>query len=186
MDNKILSQIKRSLKICTDYILALILFFLFTMPVISGVKENPQNAITYLSIAIFIMLFYNIYVDMRNIAIKEKRPQYNINPPFYKGFIYGLMGIVPLVAIQIILIMIRLPKDFETLHRRLYQGFGGPLYWISRLLGNQAAHYVISFVVLAIIAGIGYFAGFKDFYLLSFIRQKLGIKRKEKKAVTKK
>jgi hypothetical protein len=186
MDNKILSQIKRSLKVFADYVLALILFFLFTMPVISGVKDNPRNAITYLSIVIFIILFYNIYVDMRNIAFKEKRPQYNINPPFYKGFIYGLMGIIPLVAIQIILIMIKVPKEFETLHRRLYQGFGGPLYWISRLLGDQSVHYVISFTVLAFIAGAGYFAGFKDFYLLNFIRQKLGIKRKEKKEAAKK
>ena len=96
------------------------------------------------------------------------------------------MGIIPLVAIQIILIMIKVPKEFETLHRRLYQGFGGPLYWISRLLGDQSVHYVISFTVLAFIAGAGYFAGFKDFYLLNFIRQKLGIKRKEKKEAAKK
>ena len=72
MDNKILSQIKRSLKVFADYVLALILFFLFTMPVISGVKDNPRNAITYLSIVIFIILFYNIYVDMRNIAFRKK------------------------------------------------------------------------------------------------------------------
>ncbi len=180
MDNKIQSQIKRSLKICTDYALALILFFLFTMPVISGAKENTQNAMTYLSIGVFIILFYTVYIDMRNMAFKEKRPQYNINPPFYKGFLYGLMGIIPLVVIQIILIIIKVPTEYETLHRRLYQGFGGPLYWLSRIFGDQPIHYVISFAVLAIIAGVGYFAGFKDFYLLSFIRQKLGIKSKEK------
>lgn len=186
MDNRILSQIKRSLKICTDYALALILFFLFTMPVISGAKGNAQNGMTYLSIGIFIILFYTVYVDMRNIAFKEKRPQYNITPPSYKGFLYGLMGIIPLVVIQIILILIKVPTEYETLHRRLYQGFGGPLYWISRLLGDQPMHYVISFAGLAIIAGVGYFAGFKDFYLLSFIKQKLGIKTKEKKVTNKK
>lgn len=180
MDNRIQSQIRRSLKICTNYALALILFFLFIMPVISGAKENTQNAMTYLSIAIFLILFYIVYVDMRNTAFKEKRPQYNINPPSYKGFIYGLIGIIPLIIIQIILILIKVPTEYETLHRRLYQGFGGPLYWLSRIFGDQPIHYVISFTALAIIAGLGYFAGFKDFYLLNFIRKKFGIKSKEK------
>ncbi len=60
MDNKIFSQIKRGLKVCTDYILAFILFVLFSMPVITGAKENAQNAITYLSVGIFILLFVNV------------------------------------------------------------------------------------------------------------------------------
>ncbi|NLB77692.1 MAG: hypothetical protein GX796_02275 [Clostridiaceae bacterium] len=185
MDNKIFSQIKRGLKVCTDYILAFILFVLFSMPVITGAKENAQNAITYLSVGIFIMLFFNVYVDMRNLAFNEKRPQYNINPPSYKGFLYGLIGIVPLVGVQIVLIMIKLPEEYTTLHRRIYQGFGGPLYWITRILGDGSVHYLISFVVLIIIAGLGYLAGFNSFYLLNYISQKLGIKKKVKNVRTK-
>ncbi len=185
MDNKIFSQIKRGLKIFIDYLLALILFTFFSMPVITAAKENTQNAVTYFSVAIFMILFLNIYVDMRNLAFKEKRPQYNINPSCYKGFLYGLIGIVPLFGIQLVLIMIKLPEEFITLHRRLYQGFGGPLYWLSRMLGDQPAHYLISFAILIIIAGLGYFAGFRDFYLLNFIRQELGIKKKAKNQIKK-
>jgi hypothetical protein len=99
--------------------------------------------------------------------------------------LYGLIGIVPLVGVQIVLIMIKLPEEYTTLHRRIYQGFGGPLYWITRILGDGSVHYLISFVVLIIIAGLGYLAGFNSFYLLNYISQKLGIKKKVKNVRTK-
>lgn len=180
MDNRIISQLLRGLKVTTNYILMLILFLVFTMPIITIAKDGTQNVMAAFSFLIFLFMFYIIYVDMRVMAFKEKRPQYNINPPQYKGVFYGLIGTLPLILFQVILLMLKLPEDFQTLKRRLYQGFGGPLYWFSKLLGDEPIHYIISFALIIVIAGLGYFAGYKDFYLLSFIRDKLGIKKKVK------
>ncbi|MGI6623061.1 MAG: hypothetical protein GX227_07505 [Clostridiaceae bacterium] len=179
MDNRVISQLLRGLKITTNYITALILFLVFTMPIITIAKDGLQNAMTAFSFLIFLFLFYIAYVDMRVMAFKEKRPQYNINPPPYKGVLYGIIGMIPLVLFQSILLTLKLPEDLQVFKRKLYQGFAGPLYWLSRLLGDAPVHYIISFAVLIVIAGLGYYAGFKEFYLVSFIREKLGINKKK-------
>jgi hypothetical protein len=185
MDNRLISQLLRGLKVTANYITALILFVVFTMPIITLAGENSvQNAMTAFSFLIFMFLFYIVYVDMRVIAFKEKRPQYNINPPPYKGVFYGIIGMIPLVLFQAVLIALQFPEDLLTLKRKLYQGFAGPLYWLARLLGDAPVHYILTFAVIVAIAGLGYFAGYKEFYLVSFIRQKLGIKPRQKSGRT--
>lgn len=178
MDNRIISQILRGLKVTSNYIMALILFVIFTMPIISIAQDSLQTVMSAFSFLIFLFMFYIIYVDMRVVAFKEKRPQYNINPSKFKGFFYGLIGMIPLVLIQSILLSLRFPEDLQVLKRKLYQGFAGPFYWLSRLLGDEPVHYILSFLVVIIIAGLGYYAGHKEFYLVSYIRQKLGIKKR--------
>ncbi len=179
MDNKIISQIKRGLKVTTNYLLALIVFGVFFMPIITMFEANMEGAIFYYSVLIFLLLFYIIYSDMNRTAFKEKRPQYNINPPPYKGFIYGLIGVIPLVIVEIILMSLKVPADFLPLQRRLYQGFAGPLYWLAKLLGNEPVYYIVSFTALILIAGLGYFTGFKEFYLTAYIRKQLEITSKK-------
>lgn len=180
MDNSIISNIKRGLKVTSNYFISLVLFVIFTLPIITVAEENSPSVLAVFSFFVFLALFYMVYVEMRVIAFKEKRPQYNINPSPYKGLLYGLIGIIPLVVCQIILTVIKIPEQYVTLKRRLYQGFSGPLYWLANLLGNDSIHYVISFLVLIIIAGLGYYAGYKEFYLFTVIRNKLGIKPKRK------
>lgn len=181
MDNRPVSQITRGLKLTISYGIVLVLFQVFLVPVISLAKDNIVGFMPYLSFAIFLMLFFSVYVEMRILAFKEKRPQYHINPSPYKGFLYGVIGIIPLVIIQTVLMLIRVPEDFAILKRRAYQAFSGPLYWFSKLLGNEPIHYVLSFLLVVLMAGLGYYAGHKDFLITELIRQKLGIKKKVKK-----
>ncbi|HHY63638.1 MAG TPA: hypothetical protein GX501_01190 [Clostridiaceae bacterium] len=180
MDNRLISKLLRGLKVTTGYITALMLFLIFIMPILTFARDNFEGAVTVFSFFIFIILFYIVYTDMHAVAFKEKRPQYNINPAPYRGALYGFIGIIPLVIIQSVLMIIEFPEDLLTLKKRLYQAFGGPLYWMSRLLGDAPFHYLVSFTALIIIAGLGYYAGHKDFYLLRTIREKLGIKPKKK------
>jgi len=180
MDNKLSSQIKRGLKITTNYLLAVIVFVVFLMPVLTIFENNNEPAIFVYSIIIFLLMVPTIYIEMSKLAFKEKRPQYNINPSPFKGFYYGFIGVVPLILILIVLFSLRLPEDFSTLHKRLYQGFSGPLYWFAKSIGNKPVHYAISYVLLILMAGLGYYAGHKDFYLIAFIRNKLGKLRKSK------
>lgn len=179
MDNRIISQLLRGLKVTADYITALILFLVFMMPVMTiSQGSSLKNTMAAFSFLIFLFLFYLVYVDMRVIASREKRPQYNINPPPYKGVIYGIIGMIPLVLVQSVLITLKLSEDWQALIRRIYQGFAGPLYWLSRLLGDAPVQYLVSFSILVVIAGLGYYAGYKEFYLVRFIREKLGVRNK--------
>ncbi|NLU52490.1 MAG: hypothetical protein GXX10_06470 [Clostridiaceae bacterium] len=182
MDNSLVSQIKRGLKVTVNYFIALLIFGVFLMPLLSFVKDNANTFVFCYSLVMFLVMFYLIYVEMRVMAFKEKRPQYNINPSPFKGLLYGFIGIIPLIVIELVLIFVSFPEDLLTLKKRLYQGFAGPLYWFSSLIGNEPVHYVISFVLLVVIAFLGYYAGHKDFLLVTFVYDKLGIKRNKKTA----
>ncbi|MCX7772089.1 MAG: hypothetical protein N2376_03135, partial [Clostridia bacterium] len=144
-------------------------------------KDNTPAIMPYVSFAMFFLLFSSVYVEMRVLAFKEKRPQYGINPPPFKGLLYGFIGIVPLVLVQVLLIVLAVPADYAVLKQRVLQGFTGPLYWFARLLGNAPVDYVLSLVWVVVFAGIGYFAGHKDFLISAYLRQKLGIKATPKK-----
>jgi hypothetical protein len=183
MDNRFISQIKRSLKVLSSYSMTLILLIVFIMPILGLAKDNTPTVMVYISFLLFLLLFLSLYTEMRDIAIKEKRPQYEINPPPFKGFVYGIMGAIPLVLIQTVAVLIVVPEDIKTLIRKLYQGINGPLYWFSKLIGNAPVHYIVSYILVVVIAGIGYFAGHNNFYIVAFIKQKLGIKTKPKKRV---
>lgn len=183
MDNRLISQIKRALKITLDYVITLILFMVFFVPVISLAKDNLAGYMPYLSFVLFLVLFFTGYIDMRMMAFKEKRPQYNINPSPFKGFYYGGIAIIPIAVIQIMLMLMNVPEGFSVLKRRLLQGFSGPLYWFAKLLGDNHFYYVVSLVLVVIIAGIGYYAGHKEFLFTEFVKRKLGIKKKVRKQI---
>lgn len=186
MNNSLLSQIGRGLKISTSYAISLILFGILVMPILSIAKDNTPQIMPFFSFLLFWVLFYLVYIEMRVLAFKEKRPQYNINPSPYKGIFYGVIGILPLVIIELILILVKVPKDYTQLMGRIYQGFAAPLYWFAKLIGNAPIHYVLSFVLVIVAAFLGYFAGHKDFMLVSVLRKKLGIKSTPKKPVKEK
>lgn len=181
MDNRWISQVKRGLKVTADYGLMLVLFVVFALLAMSFTQDGSAGAMPLFSFLIFLVTFYTVYVDMRVMAFKEKRPQYGINPPAHKGLLYGMIGIIPWLLVEAVLMLIKVPDSLGVFQRRTYQGIGGPLYWFARLLGNQPWHYMISFLIIVVIAGLGYFAGYKDFYLVSAVRKKLGIQPKVKK-----
>ena len=50
MDNKLSSQIKRGLKITTNYLLAVIVFVVFLMPVLTIFENNNEPAISFIQL----------------------------------------------------------------------------------------------------------------------------------------
>lgn len=186
MDNRVISQIKRGLRVTTGYLTALIIFAVFSMTVISFAKNDVSAGMIWLSVITFLLMFFSVYTEMRDTAFKEKRPQYDINPPPFKGLLYGIIGIAPLVIVEIVLMLIKVPEDLLVLKRRVWQGFASPLYWIARLFGNTPVCYILAFIVVIIIAGLGYYAGYKGVYPAAAIRRKLGLNKKVKKAEKKK
>lgn len=180
MDNKFSSIIKRSLKVTASYITAFILICVFSASVFGLARENTPKAMPWLSFFTFLILFYGVYNEMRSLGVKESRPQYNINPSKFKGLLYGTIGVIPILIIQLIALAIRIDEPFEILKRRIFQLVSGPLYWLARLLGNEIYHYFASLVTIIVMAFLGYFAGYNKFYLTTWLKKTLGTKRDKK------
>lgn len=184
MDNKVSSQIKRALRITGDYFITLILFGVFSSIVFSIANDNIERGIYVFSIIIFLILFAMIYTNMSDIAFKEKRPQYNINPPPYKGFLYGIIGTVPIFVFQLLYYLadavLYIPEELFTLKRRVLQAFTGPLYWLAKIISNEIWAYHAVLLVIPVIAGLGYLAGYYEFYIMKKLKVFNKIKNKNK------
>jgi len=184
LDNKVWSQIKRGLRITGDYIVILIIFGVFSSIVFSIFKENLETGITIFSVIIFLLMFSMMYTGMSDTAFREKRPQYNIDPPPYKGFIYGAIGTLPILLIQLVYYLVNVPEELLTMKRRILQAFTAPLYWLARLISHDVWAYHVVLLVIPVIAGLGYLAGFYDFYIMKKLKifDKLKRNQNNKKA----
>lgn len=181
MDNKLSSNIKRGLKVTGSYVMALVIFIVLAFTVFAWGKESTPVVMPYFSAFIFLILMVSAYAEMRTVGLKENRPQYNINPPPYKGILYGIIGCVPILLVQVVLMIIRLPEEYgPEFQRRLLQLASGPLYWIAKLLGNTKPMYLVSLISVIIIAFAGYIAGHYNFSVMIWIKQKLGTKKMPK------
>jgi len=185
MDNKVGSQIKRALRVTGDYIISLIIFGIFSSIVFSIAEKNIEKGINIFSIIIFLIMFAMIYNNMSDIAYREKRPQYNINPSPYKGFLYGFIGTVPIFLIQLLYYLadaiVYIPKEFLVLKRRILQAFTGPLYWLAKLISHEAWAYHIVLFIIPVIAGLGYLAGHYEFYIMKKLKIFNKIKSKKER-----
>lgn len=179
MDNKFSSIIKRSLKITADYITAFILFCVLTACVYGLARSDTPSLIPLVSFTAFLILFFAVYVDMRDCGFKENRPQYNLHPSAFKGLLYGTVGILPILIVQVAILAINVPEDFTVFRRRIFQLVSGPLYWLAKILGNAFWHYCAALVSIIIMAFLGYLAGHKKFYLTTWLKKTLGTKREK-------
>lgn len=184
MDNSVWSQIKRGLKITGDYLTVLLIFGVFSSIALSIFKNDLEKGIFIFSIIMFLLMFLMMYSNMRDMAFREKRPQYNINPPPYKGFLYGTIGVLPILLVQLLYYIISVPEGYLTIKRRVLQALAGPLYWIAKLISNEVWAYHLVLLIIPVIAGLGYMAGFHDFYIMRKIKilNKLNKKTKKDKA----
>ncbi len=191
MDNKVGSQIKRALRVTGDYFVSLVIFGIFSSIVFSIAKENIERGIYVFSIIIFLIMFSMIYSSMSGIAFKEKRPQYKINPSPYKGFLYGIIGVVPIFVVQLLYylvdIVVYIPKELFMVKRRILQAFTGPLYWLAKLISYEIWAYHVVLLVIPVIAGLGYLAGHYEFYIMKKLKifDKVKSKAKDKRKTNK-
>jgi hypothetical protein len=166
MDNSIKAQIQRGLKIAIDYGITLVLFGIFLSIVFSLAKNNIETGVFIFSIIIFLILFSMVYTDMRDVAFKEKRPQYGLHPSPYKGFLYGTIGMLPIFILQLSYYVIPFGEELQTLQRRVLQGITGPLYWLASLISKEVWAYHLVILIIPVMAGLGYLAGHYDFYIM--------------------
>ncbi len=173
MDNSFKTFLQHAMKITLDYLSGLFIFAIFSYPILNLSGDHPGRVVRWASFILFLIVFALIYKDMQEMAIREKRPQYEIYPTPLRGFLLGLTGLVPVWLMQLIVSLIPL-KDLDTLQLRILQVISVPVYWISSLLGTSKLLYPTTLLLLAGMAFLGYWAGLKEFYLMKRFYKLIG------------
>lgn len=169
------NHVKSGLKVFGNYVAALLIYviLLYTFMAITG--ESFTTWLPLYSIIMFLIMAMMLYTDLWHLAVKEKRPQYNLNPYPLKGLVVGLIGVVPLVLITVLEHLITFNDEvFNTLKTRITDGvLLGPLYFIIALLGKTTLSYAVALLAVPLLSMLGYMLGHYDIQ----IRRKLGLKK---------
>jgi len=183
MDNSLKTFIRHALKVATDYVAMLFVFVIFSFPIISLSGDNPSTPVRWFSGLLFLGLFSLVYKDLWEIAVRERRPQYEINPKPLRGLLLGLAGISP-VALVLIVIAVLPMTGLEILQLRMLQAVGVPYYWVAKLMDASSPMHRVPFILLpfltAFMAFIGYWAGLSDFYLMQRVYKLIGYTPKKR------
>lgn len=152
--------IKTGGKILYNYSMSLIVFVIFMYPFIALTKDKFYTWLPLYSIIIFILAFYIIYEDMKVLAFKEKRPQYDLNPYPMKGLLYGLFAIIPIVVVAGVLSLLHFESSIvERIIHVAINTLLGPVYFIIGWMKESFIGYAIAILMIPIIAMLGYLAG---------------------------
>ena len=179
MENNLKTFLRHAFKTTTDYLAILFIFVILSYPVISMGGENPAPAVRVVSVILFLLLFALLYRDMNEVATRERRPQYEINPTPLRGLLLGLVGLIPVWLVQLVIALLPLTGN-ETFRTRLLQALCVPLYWLVSLAGGQAILYVVLLPVVALMGFLGYWAGLRDFFLMQRIYRMIGYTPKKR------
>ncbi len=179
MDNNFKTFSKHAVKVFTDYLAILFVFVIFSYPIISMSGDKPGPLVRWVSGFLFLLLFALIYKDLQEVAVRERRPQYGINPKPWRGLLLGLAGLVPVWLTQGVIAVLPL-ADSETLRSRLLQAVSVPIYWLAAILGGAAWLYPVLLLLAALMAFAGYAAGLADFFLMQKIYKLIGYTPKKR------
>ncbi|HOQ08146.1 MAG TPA: hypothetical protein PK127_07230 [Clostridiales bacterium] len=178
--------INKSLRVLYTYLVADLVFIVFLYPLL-GLTKTREAFLAWLpwySILMFIFLFYMIYVDQKELAIKEKKPIYNLKPNPLRGMVYGLIGAVPLAVVTAVLkLLVRFQDELaENIKRVVLNGLFGPLIFVVKWCNDAAFSYFAAILLVPVVTALGYLAGYYGFS----IREKIfGKKPVQEKGFTK-
>ena len=153
--------IRNGAKVLFDYSIALVVFMIFIYIFMIIAKEKFNELLPIYCIGIFIITFYIIYLDMKNLATKEKKPQYEEKSYPMKGFVYGVIGFFPFALLESISVLIIFKDQFGDRIKHVFINIlMGPLYFIIRFLGESPLSYILASLVIPLVAMLGYLAGY--------------------------
>ena len=158
--------IKSALTTLKDYMIVDVIFVAF-LAVIFGIgKDNLIIWIQGYSFALFLLMLLPIlYADNHKLAVKEKRPQYDLHPYPMKGFVYALISMIPFVVIGVLYPILTFSEPlFERMKHLIFNCLIGPVYWIAKLGNESTIAYILALAVIPVISGFSYLAGNLGFY----------------------
>lgn len=167
-----MNYIKNGLKVLVGYCISLLVFAIFIYVFLSLAKDNTNKLLPYYSLLFFLMVFSIIYVDMKKLAEKEKKPQYDLHPYPLKGLIYGFIGFSPIILIELISVFIVFGDQFADHIKHLaINTLMGPLYFIIRAGSEKPMAYILASLVVPLIALLGYLAGYYGFNIFKYLKK---------------
>jgi len=172
-----MNYIKGGLKVLTGYCITLLIFGVFLSIFLSMAGDNSFKWLPVYSFVIFILMSFMMYSDMHTLAVKEKRPQYNLKPYPFKGFILGLIGFSPFILLELVYPLIRLEGELPNRIKHLaLNTLLGPLYGFIKLGGSTPVAYAIAALIVPILAMLGYMSGFYGFELSKHFKKQNNVK----------
>lgn len=167
-----IKDIKSAFKVLTDYFISLILFAIFLIIPVGLAKDNFYRWLPVYSFIIFLVMFTTIYSDMKKLAVKEKRPQYNIKHYPFKGFILGLMGILPIIFIELAYPLVFFNNAVsDRIKHVVLNTLLGPLYTFISAGNETVTAYAVSTAIVPLIAMLGYLAGYYSFDISIYFKK---------------
>ena len=164
-----MNYIKGGLKVFTGYLMSLLVFVIFLYLFISVTKDSFYAWLPLYSFILFVLMFLIIYSDMRKLAVKERKPQYNLNPYPFKGLVLGLIGFSPLILLELVYpLLIFGSEPLNRVKHLVLNTLMGPLYFVVRLGNGSVWAYAAASLVVPVIAMLAYLAGYYGFELMKF------------------
>lgn len=158
------NYISGGLKVFFTYCIALVIFAVFLFTVISLSGDKFGFWLLVYSFVMFLLLISMIYSDMKRLAIKEKRPQYDLNPYPVKGLVYGSIGIIPLALLEVIYVFLNFADPIlDRIKHLALNTLLGPLYVFIKLGNESWVAYALVLLLVPAFAMLGYLAGFYGF-----------------------
>lgn len=158
--------LKSALKVLTNYAIVVTIFAVFLVTVLSMAKDNFGFWLVVYCFVMFLFLTSILYSDMWKLAVKEKKPQYGYSHYPLKGFVYGLVGFSPIILIGLIYPLVNFGNEFyDRAKHLLFNTLLGPVYGFISLGGEAWWAYAGAILIVPVIAGLGYLAGYYSFEL---------------------
>ena len=168
--------IKGGAKLLYTYVAALIIFIVFLYPFIGITGDDFVKWVPLYSVIIFALLFFITYNDMKRLAIKEVKPQYELNPFPLMVLVYGLFSVIPISIITIILSQLYFEDQLTNRLRELaIDGLLGPVYFIIAWMSKSTIGYVLAILVIPVLSMLGYLAGYYQINIMSKIFKKKNV-----------
>ena len=165
--------VRNGLKVLYNYIIVLVIYVIFIYVFLSITQDKFNDWLPLYCILLFIFLFFLLYTDMKALAVKEKRPQYDLHPYPLKGLVYGALGTLPVAVVVAVASLIRLQNDIiQHMKHVAINVFLGPMYFVIRWLHESPAGYAAAILLLPVIAMLGYLAGYYGFNIMDKVKKK--------------
>lgn len=171
--------IKSGARILYNYSMTLIFFVMFMYPFMSVTGDKFNAWLPAYCLIGFAFIAFLTYTDMKELAVKEKKPQYELDPRPWKGLVMGLLGFIPVALVVSVLSLLRFETEFaERLKHLAINGILGPVYFVVRLFNESIIGYIAAILLIPAVAAIGYLMGFYGIDIMKKIRKKKPIQEK--------
>lgn len=165
--------IRNGAKVLFGYVISLVVFSIFSYIFMSIAGDKFNTYLPYYCFIVFLFAFLLIYSDMKRLATKEIKPQYELSPYPLKGLVYGIIGFSPFILIEIISALIVF-QDSVTNHLK-HVGVNvlmGPMYFLIRIFSESTLGYILASLLIPLVAMLGYLAGYYNVSPVKFLKKK--------------